>query len=89
VRSDTVGRVFFERCFYLFIVILVLVAAAPLVDPTPVSRLMFNAVNLLVAISAVAAVGRTVFSFVTVLLIAVPTLVFQWLSFYSGTSSIC
>ena len=44
---ETVGRVFFERCFYLFIVILVLVAVAPLVEPTPTSRLMFNAVNLL------------------------------------------
>jgi len=81
---ETVGRVFFERCFYLFIVILVVVAGAPLVEPTPTSRLMFNAMNLLVAISAVAAVGRTVISFAIVLLIAVPTLVFQWLSFYSG-----
>ena len=84
LARETVGRVFFERCFYLFIVILVLVAGAPLVEPTPTSRLMFNAVNLLVVISAVAAVGRTVFSFAIVLLIAVPTLVFQWLSFYSG-----
>jgi hypothetical protein len=81
---ETVGRVFFERCFYLFIVILVLVAGAPLVEPTPTSRLMFNAVNLLVVISAVAAVGRTVISFAIVLLIAVPTLVFQWLSFTRG-----
>ncbi len=81
---ETVGRVFFERCFYLFIVILVLVAGAPLVEPTPTSRLMFNAVNLLVVISAVAAVGRTVFSFAIVLLIAAPTLGFQWLSIHSG-----
>ena len=81
---ETVGRVFFERCFYLFIVMLVLVAGAPLVEPTPASRLMFNAVNLLVVISAVAAVGRTVFSFAIVLLIAAPALGFQWLSIHSG-----
>ena len=81
---ETVGRVFFERCFYLFVVILVLVAGAPLVEPTPTSRLLFNAANLLVVISAVAAVGRTVISFAIVLLIAVPSLVFQWLSFHSG-----
>ena len=81
---ETVGRVFFERCFYLFIIILVLVAGAPLVEPTPTSRFMFNVVHLLVVISVVAAVGRTVMSFAVVLLIAVPTLVFQWLSFLSG-----
>ncbi len=81
---ETVGRLFFERCFYLFIVILVLVAGAPLVEPTPTSRLMFNVVNLLVAISAVAAVGRTVFSFAIVLLIAALALGFQWLSIHSG-----
>ncbi len=81
---ETVGRVFFERCFYLFIVMLALVAGAPLVEPTPTSRLLFNAVNLLVVISAVAAVGRTVISFAIVLLIAAPTLVFQWVSFHSG-----
>jgi len=81
---ETVGRVFSERCLYLFIVILVLVAGAPLVEPTPTSRLMFNAVNLLVAISAMAVVGRTVFSFAIVLLIAAPALGFQWLSIHSG-----
>ena len=81
---ETVGRLFFERCFYLFIVILVLVAGAPLVEPTPTSRLMFNVVNLLVAISAVAVVGRTVFSFAIVLLIAALALGFQWLSIHSG-----
>jgi hypothetical protein len=81
---ETIGRVFFQRCFYLFLVMVVLVAGAPLVEPTPASRLALNTINLLVVLSAVAAVGRTVGSFVMALLIAIPTLGLQWLSFNTG-----
>jgi hypothetical protein len=81
----TIGRVFFQRCFYLFVVLLVLVAGAPLVEPTTVNRVALNGVNLLIVVAAVAAVGRTAMSFIVALLLAAPTLVFQWLGTHAGT----
>ncbi len=83
---DTIGRVFSQRCFYLFVAALLLVTGAPLVEPTPFSRLALNTVNLLVVIAAVAAVGRTPISFVVALVLAAPTLGFQWLAIRSETA---
>ncbi len=74
------GRIFFQRCFYLFIALLLLVAAAPLIEGTPSGRLTLNVVNLLVVVAAVATVGLSVLSFVIALLLAAPTLAFQWLA---------
>ena len=74
------GRIFFQRCFYLFIALLLLVAGAPLIEGTPSGRLTLNVVNLLVVVAAVATVGLSVLSFVIALLLAAPTLAFQWLA---------
>ncbi|HET7096331.1 MAG TPA: ion channel [Casimicrobiaceae bacterium] len=76
---ERLGRVFYQRCFYLFVVLLVLVGGVPFVEPTEFGRLVTNAVNLFVIIATVAAVGRTTLSFVIAILLAVPTLGFQWL----------
>jgi hypothetical protein len=76
------ARVFFQRCFALFFAVLALIAVAPIVEETPVGRLALNIVNLLIALAAVAAVGRTAASFVIALLLAVPTLAFQWLALW-------
>jgi hypothetical protein len=76
----TLGQVFFQRCFYLFVAVLVLVMAVLLLEPTPRGRLLVNAINLLVLVAAVAAVGRTPLSFVIALLLAAPAFVFQLLA---------
>jgi len=81
---DTIGRIFLQRCFYLFAALLVMVAAAPLIEPTPTGKLATNVVQLFIIVAAVAAVGRSVLSFVIALLLAAPTLSFQWLSLYGG-----
>ena len=39
-----IGRIFYQRCFYLFLVLLALVAGVPFIEPTPSGRF---AVNLL------------------------------------------
>ncbi len=72
------AQVFFQRCFYLFVAVLVLIMATLLLEPTPRGRIMLNIGNLVVVVAAVAAVGRTQLSFVIALLLAAPTLVFQW-----------
>jgi hypothetical protein len=71
------GQVFFQRCFYLFIGLLVLLMVALLLDPTPRGRMLVNAINLLIDVAAVAAVGRSRWSFVIATALAIPAMFFQ------------
>ena len=80
----TLGRIFFQRCFFLFVALLLLVSGAPLIEPTATGRMIVNAVNLLVVVSAVATVGLSVTSFVIALLLALPTITFQWIGLRTG-----
>ena len=73
------SRVFFQRCFYLFVVLVALLILSPLVPESVEGRFSANLVNAFVVVATVSAVGRTMFSFVVVLLLAVPTLLLQWL----------
>ena len=77
---ERLGRVFNQRCFYLFVVLLLLIGGVPFVEPTRFGRLVTNGANLFVIIATVAAVGRTTLSFVIALLLAAPTIGFQWLN---------
>jgi hypothetical protein len=71
------GQVFFQRCFYLFVGLLVLLMIALLLDPTPRARMLVNAINLLTDVAAVAAVGRSRWSFVVATALAIPAMFFQ------------
>ena len=81
---EQLGRVFTQRCFYLFVVLLALVGIVPFVEPTPSGRLAISAINLFIMIAAVAAVGRTVLSFVIILLLAGAALASQYLGMSWG-----
>ena len=74
-----IGRIFNQRCFYLFLVLLGLIIGVPFIEPTPVGRFLVNVSGTLVVIAAVAAVGRTALSFVIALLLAAPAAIFHWL----------
>lgn len=78
--QQLLGRIFTQRCFYLFVILLVFDAVAPFTDPTPRGKLVISLLNCLVIVSAVAAVGRSVLSFVIVSLLAFAALFFFWLS---------
>jgi len=80
IARSALGRVYFQRCRGLFFALLTLVVAAPLVEPTREGLIAINAVNLLIVLAAVAAVGRTATSFIVAVLLAVPVLVFQGLA---------
>ena len=84
IARDALGRIFLQRCFYLFVALMLLVAGAPLIEPTPTGRLTLNIVNLLVVVATVATVGLSMLSFVIALLLAAPTLAFQWLALTTG-----
>lgn len=78
-QLGALSRIFFQRCFYLFVLLVALFILAPLVPESSEGRFAANLVNAFVVIATVAAVRRTMFSFIVVLLLAAPTLFFQWL----------
>jgi hypothetical protein len=80
IARDLLGRIFFQRCFYLFIILLAFDAVVPFLDPGPHGRFLITCLNCLIIVSAVAAVGRTVVSFVIVSLLAVAAVLFLWWS---------
>src|SRR5437868_4256727 len=70
-------RIFYQRCFYLFVSLIVLIVIGPLVSGTSQGRLLLSAGHVLVLLSAVAAVGRRTTPFVIALLLGVPALAFH------------
>jgi hypothetical protein len=54
-----VGAVFRQRCFYLFMALALLLAAAPMLVENQGGRIAANVINLTILVAAVAAVGRS------------------------------
>jgi ion channel len=77
---DALSRIFYQRCFWLFVVLVAMIAAVSFVPPNDAGRLVVNAFNMFLLIATVAAVGRTTLSFTIALLLAIPAVWFQ----YSG-----
>lgn len=73
-----------ERCFVLFVAVLALLVAVPFLSETTHGRVIANLFNLIVLVTAVAAVGRSMRSFVVAFLLALPVLAFQLLALQSG-----
>ena len=84
---DALSRIFYQRCFWLFAVLVVLVGAVSFVPPNDRGRLVLNVVNMFLLIATVAAVGRTTLSFATALLLAVPAVWFQYLGLWYDSDS--
>ncbi len=80
-------RVFFQRCFFLFIILLAFIALIPFTEPTPGGRIATAILNMLLIVATVAAVGRTVLSFIVALLLAGPALYFHWVGIASGDTT--
>lgn len=47
---DALSRIFFQRCFYLFVLLLVLIAAVSFLPASDGGRLLINGVTLFAAI---------------------------------------
>src|SRR5204863_4255236 len=79
---DALSRIFFQRCFWLFAVLLVLIGAVSFVPASDRGRLFLNGINMFLLLATVAAVGRTTVSFVVALLFAVPAVLFQYIGLW-------
>ena len=73
------------RSIYLFISLIVFIAMIQFVDASVINeRLVANLLNMFVLLAAVAAVGRSLFSFVFALVLALPVFGFQWIGLSQG-----
>ena len=79
---DALSRIFSQRCFWLFAVLLVVIGAVSFVPASDHGRLFLNGINMFLLIATVAAVGRTTLSFVIALLFAVPGVLFQYIGLW-------
>jgi hypothetical protein len=79
---DALSRIFYQRCFWLFAVLLVLIGAVSFVPASDYGRLLLNGTNIFLLIATVAAVGRNTLSYVIALLLAVPAVLFQYLGLW-------
>jgi hypothetical protein len=84
---DAVSRLFYQRCFWLFGALLVLIGAVSFVPATDQGRLFLNGINIFLLIATVAAVGRTTLSFVIALLLALPAVLFQYVGLWQDSDS--
>lgn len=79
---DSLSRIFYQRCFWLFVVLVVLIGAVAFVPASDKGRLVVNFVNMFLLIATVAAVGRTTLPFVIALLLAIAAVGFQYLGLW-------
>jgi Ion channel len=84
---DALSRIFFQRCFWLFAVLVMLIGAVSFVPANDHGRLFLNGVNMFLLIATVAAVGRTTLSFAIALLLAVPAVWFQYLGLWHDSDA--
>lgn len=75
---DALSHIFYQRCFWLFVALLVAIAAVSFVPASDHGRMVLNGVNMFLLIATVAAVGRTRLSFVIALLLTFPAIWFQY-----------
>jgi len=83
-RRPLLAWVLDQRCFFLFLALLTLLIALPFLGETVPGRLILTFVNVTVLLTAVAAVGRSWYSFVIAILLVVPALAFRLLALESS-----
>jgi hypothetical protein len=75
--QSVLGRVFYQRCFYLFVSIVALIAVAPYLVDTERGRVILPIMQMLMLVAAIASLGRTVAPFIIGLLLGIPALAFN------------
>src|SRR3954468_13103943 len=86
-RGDALPHILHQRCFWLFVVLVVLIGAVSFVPANDHGRLYLNGVSMFLLIATVAAVGRTIWSFVISLFLAIPAVWFQYIGLWHDSDS--
>ena len=72
-----VDELLHQRCFFLFMALLALLISTPFLSETAGGRWIITLTNVVVLVSAVAAVGHSRLSFVIAFILALPAIVFR------------
>ena len=80
-------RVFFQRCFYLFVVLLALIGISPFMEGTRGNYLLAG-FNAFVVLAAAAALGRTALSFLLVFCLIAGALGLRFASLEDGRAAL-
>ena len=84
--SVRLAQILEQRCLLLFWALIALLVALPFLAETPHGQVILAVVNVIVLLTAVAAVGRTWLSFFIAVIMILPALVFRFLALESGLS---
>ena len=87
LTHNALSRIFYQRCFWLFAVLIALIGAVSFIPGNDQGRLVLNAFNIFLLIATVAAVGRTTQSFIIALLLAIPAVWFQYSGLWADDDS--
>ena len=82
--SVRLAQILEQRCLLLFWALIALLVALPFLAETPHGQVILAVVNVIVLLTAVAAVGRTWLSFFIAVIMILPALVFRFLALESG-----
>jgi hypothetical protein len=82
--SVRLAQILEQRCLLLFWALIALLVMMPFLGETPHGMVILAVVNVIVLLTAVAAVGRTWLSFVIAVIMILPALVFRFLALESG-----
>jgi len=80
-------RVFFQRCFYLFIVLLALIGISPFMEGLRGTYLL-SGMNAFIVLAAAAALGRTALSFLVVFCLVGAAVGFRFASLNEGQEAL-
>ena len=83
-RQSRLEQILAQRCFFLFLALLALLVVMPYVAETAHGRMIVGLLNVIILVAAVAAVERSINSFVIAVILGLPTLCFQILALQSG-----
>ena len=73
-----------HHCFYLFLVLVLLIVLLPAFDHSKSGQQWFSIVNLLVLVTSLVAIGRSHYTLLVALLLVAPALLLLWLSQATG-----
>jgi hypothetical protein len=75
--QTVLGRIFYQRCFYLFVSIVALIAIAPYLIDTERGRVILPIMQMLMLVAAIASLGKSAIPFIIGLLLGIPALGFD------------
>jgi hypothetical protein len=87
IPRTALRRVFFQRCFYLFIVLLALIGVSPFMEETRGTYLLAG-FNAFVVLAAAAALGRTTLSFLLVFVLIAGAVGLRFASEHEGREAL-